>query len=112
MPSIRKKISIFFPDQQKMIESNELLKTIRFPKNLMYLTHQLPKPSYDDGDVDEDFISLTKNNSESPLEKRGFSRSKAYTNNRKSSDTTERIGTHSSIRKPSRDLARAKKIMK
>mmetsp|Transcript_4076 Transcript_4076/g.3404 ORF Transcript_4076/g.3404 Transcript_4076/m.3404 type:complete len:292 (+) Transcript_4076:421-1296(+) len=111
MPSVRKKINIFFPKQENMIESSELLRTIKFPKNLMYLTHQLPKPSYEEESVDEDFRSLKKKSSESLIEKRGISRSKAYTNG-KSSDTTERIGTNSSISKPSRKLNRAKKIMK
>ena len=55
MPSVRKKINQYFPDQKSEFESSELLKTIYFPKNLMYLTNQLPKPSYNDDDVDEDF---------------------------------------------------------
>lgn len=28
------------------MEENELLKTIRMPKNLMYLSNKLPNPTY------------------------------------------------------------------
>lgn len=56
MSSIRKKISLYFPGQDDDFQNSELLKTIVFPKNLMYLTSQLPKPSYDeDEEVDVDF---------------------------------------------------------
>lgn len=59
MASIRKKVSLYFPEYEDLSENCELLKTIRFPKNIMYLTSQLPKPSYDET-VDEDFDEQMK----------------------------------------------------
>jgi NIMA (never in mitosis gene a)-related kinase len=44
MPSISKKSNMYYPEDRSGTDSNELLKTIIFPKNLMYLTDQLPTP--------------------------------------------------------------------
>lgn len=57
MPSIKKKIDLYFQEKVYDDETNELLKTIIFPKNLMYLTDQLPVPTYDD---DDDFNEQIK----------------------------------------------------
>lgn len=37
----------FYDDNEDSPLQNELLSTIRVPKNLLYLTDRLPKPSYD-----------------------------------------------------------------
>ena len=52
MPAIKKKLDIYFQENMYDAETNELLKTIIFPKNLMYLTDQLPVPTYEDDDDD------------------------------------------------------------
>lgn len=39
----------FYDDIEESPIRNELLSTIRVPKNLLYLTDRLPKPSYADG---------------------------------------------------------------
>lgn len=36
----------FYSDNEDVIGQNQLLSTIRVPKNLLYLTDRLPKPSY------------------------------------------------------------------
>jgi NIMA (never in mitosis gene a)-related kinase len=47
LPIVRKKIEKLFPeDFDDMISQNNLLSTIRVPKNLLYLTDRLPKPAY------------------------------------------------------------------
>lgn len=53
MPSVKKKANAYFPESTLDLESNELLKTIVFPKNLMYLTDQLPTPCYDEDESNE-----------------------------------------------------------
>ena len=121
MSSVRKKISILFPEQADQIESSELLKTIRFPKNLMNLTNQLPKASYDQ-EINEDFIDQIKSStlprkpkpkksSDSLFNSRAVSRSKLNTGS-KNSEISDRIGTQNSASKPSRKMNRAKEIMK
>lgn len=121
MPAITKKISMLFPENQEMMESSELLKTIRFPKNFMYLTNQLPKPSYDE-EVDEDFIEniksstlpfkpKSKKSTESLINRVAVSRSKVHTGS-KHSDISERLPTHSSASKQSRNISKAHSIMK
>jgi len=47
MPSIRKRIEKLFPQDEFYDSNSSLLNTIRVPKNLLYLTDRLPKPSYD-----------------------------------------------------------------
>lgn len=44
MTSVSKKSSLYFPNNDTDPDNNELLKTIIFPKNIMYLTDQLPVP--------------------------------------------------------------------
>ncbi|CAI2360519.1 unnamed protein product [Moneuplotes crassus] len=121
MPSVMKKISILFPESEQFLESSELLKTIRFPKNFMYLTNQLPKPSYEE-EVDEDFTENIKastlpfkqkvNKSSEPLANRGtLSRSKANTAS-KNSIISERMGSQSSVSKHSKNTSKAQIIMK
>jgi hypothetical protein len=41
-PILEKKIQKLFPEEV-LINQSLLLKTIRFPKNLMYLSDRLPK---------------------------------------------------------------------
>ena len=36
----------FYDDVEDSPKNNELLSTIRVPKNLLYLTDRLPKPTY------------------------------------------------------------------
>jgi len=103
-----------------MIESNELLKTIIFPKNLMYLTDQLPKPSYDDDDVDEAFDEHIKCSTlpHKPKKKisdiysnhRVLSRSKLSTQGKQTEKVTNY--SRSSNSKGSRDHSQARSIMK
>ena len=48
MPIIKKRIEKLFPSQDEFYDSqSSLLNTIRVPKNLLYLTDRLPKPSYE-----------------------------------------------------------------
>ena len=48
MASIKKMGERLFPDfYEEDPQNNNLLSTIRVPKNLLYLTDRLPKPSYD-----------------------------------------------------------------
>jgi hypothetical protein len=50
MPAVRKMGERLFKDFYDDFDSpqqNQLLSTIRVPKNLLYLTDRLPKPSYD-----------------------------------------------------------------
>ena len=50
MPAVRKMGERLFRDFYDDFDSpqqNQLLSTIRVPKNLLYLTDRLPKPSYD-----------------------------------------------------------------
>ena len=44
-PYFSKKAQELF-DEEPDIEESELLKTIRMPKNLMYLSNRLPNPTY------------------------------------------------------------------
>ena len=37
----------FKMNDNDILNENELLQTIRVPKNLLYLTDRLPKPKYD-----------------------------------------------------------------
>ena len=48
MPAVKKKIEKFFPNDFMYASQSSLLKTIKVPKNLMYLTDRLPKPNYGD----------------------------------------------------------------
>jgi hypothetical protein len=46
MNSFQNKVKELFPEEPE-INENELLKTIRLPKNLMYLSNRLPNPTYE-----------------------------------------------------------------
>lgn len=51
MPSVIRRMESCFPTQslfEDEDEENILMKTIRVPKNLMYLTERLPKSCYED----------------------------------------------------------------
>lgn len=48
MPAVKKKVEKFFPNEYMYASQSSLLKTIRVPQNLMYLTDRLPKPNYND----------------------------------------------------------------
>lgn len=61
MKIIKTKILYLFPEENNGFNSESiLLQTIRCPKNLLYLTDRLPKPSYEDEDMfdDDDFIPI------------------------------------------------------
>lgn len=48
-PTFSKKFEKYFPEEHLAFQNDQqdvLLKTIRFPKNLMYLTDRLPKHNY------------------------------------------------------------------
>lgn len=49
MPAVKKMGERLFPDfyEEDRVHENRLLSTIRVPKNLLYLTDRLPKPSYE-----------------------------------------------------------------
>ena len=47
MPIIKKRIDKIFPTDEFYDSHSSLLNTIRVPKNLLYLTDRLPKPSYE-----------------------------------------------------------------
>jgi hypothetical protein len=54
-PYVLSKIEKLFPnDNFEANEQNELLNTIRIPKNILYLSDRLPKPSYISDQNDED----------------------------------------------------------
>jgi NIMA (never in mitosis gene a)-related kinase 1/4/5 len=48
IPGVKKMGERLFPDfyEDESPRNNQLLSTIRVPKNLLYLTDRLPKPSY------------------------------------------------------------------
>ena len=49
MPMVKKRIERLFPTGSNEYfddEQSSLLNTIRVPKNLLYLTDRLPKPTY------------------------------------------------------------------
>jgi len=50
MPAVKKMGERLFKDfyEEDTEAKNQLLSTIRVPKNLLYLTDRLPKPSYED----------------------------------------------------------------
>ena len=53
-PAVLTKIEQLFPHEDfESIEHNALMTTIRIPKNLMYLSDKLPRPSYDPITKDE-----------------------------------------------------------
>ena len=56
MPIFQNRMDHIFPkvDSQD-IAKDELLKTIRIPKNLLYLTDRLPKPNYQERNSSSDF---------------------------------------------------------
>lgn len=120
MPSIKKKIDTHFSDKMYQTERSELLKTIIFPKNLMYLTDQLPVPSYDDDD--DDFESQVKSSTLPHKKHSGkfdnrklLSRSKLNSGQKKSEnmdyDHLENL-SKSSKSKRSKDYSQAKQVMK
>jgi hypothetical protein len=47
MPIVQKRMIKLFPGKNVIPEDNILLKTIHVPKNLLYLTNQLPSANYD-----------------------------------------------------------------
>lgn len=53
LPAVKKMGERLFPDfyEEEAPHHNQLLSTIRVPKNLLYLTDRLPKPSYEDSRV-------------------------------------------------------------
>lgn len=53
MPAVKKMGERLFPDfyDEEPTGQNALLSTIRVPKNLLYLTDRLPKPSYGNAEV-------------------------------------------------------------
>jgi len=48
MSVFQKKFNEFFPDIAEQ-DKSELLKTIRMPKNIMYLSNRLPLANYNSG---------------------------------------------------------------
>jgi len=46
MPIIKKRIDKLLPHDEFYDSQSSLLNTIRVPKNLLYLTDRLPKPTY------------------------------------------------------------------
>ena len=46
MNAFQTKVKEYFPEENDH-ENNELLKTIRVPKNLMYLSNRLPNANYE-----------------------------------------------------------------
>jgi NIMA (never in mitosis gene a)-related kinase len=62
MSWVSKKMSKLFPNEFEEIE-NVLLSTIRWPKNLMYLTDRLPSSSYHEDSMINDSKNRTKANS-------------------------------------------------
>jgi serine/threonine protein kinase len=124
-PSVRKKAILYFPDQEEELDNNELLKTIVFPKNLMYLTDQLPKPSYEDDEIDEGFEEHIKwstlphkpNKKYSENFSRVLSRSKLSTQGKRSEQATSEYTnmenkSRSSHSKGSKNISQAQQIMK
>jgi hypothetical protein len=94
MPSVHKKLWTYFPDQADVISNSELLKTIVFPKNLMYLTDQLPRPSYeDDEQVDADFEEHVKwaTLPHKPYKKRSSKLSNVHILSRSKASTREKV---------------------
>ena len=47
LPYVRKRAEKLFPQDEFYDSQSSLLNTIRVPKNLLYLTDRLPKPSYE-----------------------------------------------------------------
>jgi len=54
MPIVKKRIEKLFPTDLFYESESNLLNTIRVPKNLLYLTDRLPKPTYDSPKKRED----------------------------------------------------------
>lgn len=54
MPSIKKRVERYFPEEQFYDSQTSLLNTIRVPKNLLYLTDRLPKPNYNSASKKEE----------------------------------------------------------
>lgn len=59
MSVFQNKIKELFPDEPDATE-NELLKTIRLPKNLMYLSNRLPNPNYEKNNKNTNSFKLNK----------------------------------------------------
>lgn len=53
MPSVKQRMSALFEPEPTDEFENILLKTIRVPKNMMYLTDRLPKAAYDASPIND-----------------------------------------------------------
>jgi NIMA (never in mitosis gene a)-related kinase len=114
MPSISKKSNMYYPEDRSGTDSNELLKTIIFPKNLMYLTDQLPTPWYEDYEIDEKrkTSTLPMKHSRKVNNRKILSRSKISSGTKQSdNDLNSDFDKISSGSNPI-DLSKAKKIMR
>ena len=60
MPSVKKRIERYFPEDQFYDSQTSLLNTIRVPKNLLYLTDRLPKPNYNSASKKEEQEKLRR----------------------------------------------------
>ncbi len=59
MTSVQKRLIKLYPEKEQRDElESVLLRTIRLPKNLLYLTEQLPSATYDDRQQQEKTESL------------------------------------------------------
>lgn len=114
MPSVSKKSNLYFPNSQIDDESNELLKTIIFPKNIMYLTDQLPTPCYEEEyefDEKRKTSTIPNKRSQKAKNRKILSRSKLSSISKRSDkDLAYEIDTNSASNDKS-DLSKAKKIM-
>lgn len=114
MPSVSKKTSLYFPETVYGSENNELLKTILFPKNIMYLTDQLPVPCYDDYyEFDEKRKTTTISNkrSQKSNNRKILSRSKISSGTKQSDKDLNSELEKMSLGSNPIDLSKAKKIM-
>ncbi len=61
-PTFSKKFEKYFPEDHLAYQNeqqNVLLKTIKFPKNLMYLSDRLPKQNYKSNHHGSGILSLS-----------------------------------------------------
>jgi len=66
MPSVVKRVEVFFPEDYRE-EHSELLTTIRVPKSLLYLTDRLPKPNYSGSPARNKKFAITDLNHKLPV---------------------------------------------
>lgn len=62
IPTFYKRFEKLFPEESFYNEQNILLKTIKFPKNLMYLSDRLPKQNYSNFNTTEEIEGGGNNN--------------------------------------------------